>query len=532
MCLNSGDIIVGGRYKIDETLGEGGSGKTYLAQDLNLPTEPDRVVKEITPSGEDAEKRFNREAEALYELGSHPQIPELYACFQENDKYYLVQEYIDGHDLTEEVKQGKPWSEDEVIKLLREILEILEFVHKQDIKGNQLIHRDITPSNLMRRKEDGKIFLIDFGTVKEIRTLPVTSGSDLSRTDAFGKDYYIPPEAGRVPPTPPYDIYSVGIIGIQALKGLDASNINKDKSTCEVILRYEIPGEPKVRFSKKLEEVLYKMVRYKPKERYQSVEDVLNDLNKLKKSPPPTLKQVLGLWYVRLIVGGQFVLVVLFVLFGLLGIRTSLSIKQADSDYKQGEELLGKKQYEEAIKSYEKTIQSQPKIYEAWIQRGFALGQLQPVKAQEKLNSCIAALEIQRRLQVDERKEEYLEALNCQGTALFSMGRIDEAIATYEKIIDIDPKHQHILNNKGEALIAKFQKTRQKQFLEEAIKDLNKEVDLYPDSHVGWTNKGKAHELLGQYADSVQAYQQALNIKPDYQQAIEGLKQVENKEKK
>lgn len=520
MDLNSGDIV-GKRYEIIHELGKGVFGKTYLAKDLHLPTEPFRVVKEITPLDEDEKEGFDREADALYNLGLHPQIPQLYERFQTNGKYYLVQEYIAGHDLSKEIIEGKPWSENDVINLLCEILEIIKFVHQQNVEGKQLIHRDIKPSNLMRREEDKKIFLIDFGTVKEIRTSPVTTDANLPNNLA-GTFCYQPRDGWKIPPSPPYDIYSVGIIGVQALTGINATKFPLDPDTSEIIWRY------KVKVSKNLAEILDNMLCHKEdlsKYPYQSVTEVLNDLKKLKKSPPPTLKQVLGLWYVRLI------LVVFFAIIVPLGIRNLWLAQQALFDYKRGENLQKSGLYEDAIKSYENALKNKPQLYEAWIQRGFSLGQLQPVKAQEKLNSCITALEIQRRLQVDERDKEFLEALNCQGTALFSMGRIDEAIATYEKIIDIDPKHQHVLNNKGEALIAKFQKTGQKTLLEEAIKALNKEVYLYPDSPVGWTNKGKAHDLLGQYADSVQAYKQALQINPNHKPAIEGLKQVENKQK-
>lgn len=528
MDLKPGEIV-GKRYKIVRELGEGRFGKTYLAKDLNLPTEPSRVVKEITPFYEDENEKekekegFNREADALYDLGLHPQIPQLYEGFQANEKYYLVQEYIEGHDLDKEIIKGKPWSENDVINLLCEILEIIKFVHQQNVEGKQLIHRDIKPSNLMRREADGKIFLIDFGTVKEIRISPVTTDANLPNNKLAGTASYQPRDGWDIPPSPPYDIYSVGIIGVQALTGINAAKFPLDPHTSEIIWRY------KVKVSKNLEEILDNMLCHKKdhsKYPYQSVENVLNDLKKLKKSPPPTLKQVLGLWYVRLI------LVVFFPIIVPLGIRNLWLAQQAWSGASRGDELKESKQYKDAITSYENAIKNKPQSYQAWINRGFALGQLPQPKLEEKLNSCIAALEIQRISKENERDQEFLEALNCQGTALYSLGRIDEAIATYEKIIDIDPKHQHVLNNKGEALIAKFQKSGQKTLLEEAIKALNKEVDLYPGSLFGWTNKGKAHKLLGQYADSVKAYQQALKINPNYQPAIDGLKQVENQEKK
>ena len=96
-----------------------------------------------------ARRCFNTEAEVLYQLGIHEQIPRLLAHFEEGKEFYLAQEFIEGKSLTEELTEGKVWSEDYVINLLKEILCILSFVHQQ-----QVIHRDIKPSNLIRRQKD------------------------------------------------------------------------------------------------------------------------------------------------------------------------------------------------------------------------------------------------------------------------------------------------------------------------------------------------------------------------------------------
>ncbi len=91
-------------------------------------------------------KLFDREAQFLYRLGKeHPQIPQLFAHFPENGEFYLVQEFVDGHDLTKEIISDSPKSEGEVLKLVKEILEVLAFVHQQNV-----IHQDIKLQNLMR----------------------------------------------------------------------------------------------------------------------------------------------------------------------------------------------------------------------------------------------------------------------------------------------------------------------------------------------------------------------------------------------
>ena len=152
------------RYNILQVLGSGGFGDTYLAQDTDLPSHPKCVVKQLKPKDPNpqvlpiAKSLFEREAEYLYKLGnSHPQIPQLFAHFEENGEFYLVEEFIDGYSLEEEVRVGQKLSEPATIVLLIEILEVLAFVHQQNV-----IHRDIKLANLMRRRSDRKIILIDF----------------------------------------------------------------------------------------------------------------------------------------------------------------------------------------------------------------------------------------------------------------------------------------------------------------------------------------------------------------------------------
>ena len=104
---------INGRYRILQQIGVGGFGLTYLAEDLQLQTRPKTVVKHLRPQITDAEtlelanRLFQQEAEILYRLGGHPNIPSLIAHFKENGEFFLVQEYIDGHTLDREFTGGK-----------------------------------------------------------------------------------------------------------------------------------------------------------------------------------------------------------------------------------------------------------------------------------------------------------------------------------------------------------------------------------------------------------------------------------------
>ena len=118
-----------GRYEVTETLGGGGFAITYLARDIMQPSKPLCVVKQLRPNQTHPRviDFFNKEAAILEKLGKHPQIPQLLAHFQEDDNLYIVQEYIQGHDLSQEISPGKQLSEAYVSKLLQDVLEVLSF---------------------------------------------------------------------------------------------------------------------------------------------------------------------------------------------------------------------------------------------------------------------------------------------------------------------------------------------------------------------------------------------------------------------
>ncbi|MEO1351400.1 MAG: bifunctional serine/threonine-protein kinase/ABC transporter substrate-binding protein, partial [Cyanobacteria bacterium J06635_15] len=253
-------------------LAQGGFGQTYIAEDQRRPGHPQCVVKQLQPENrnsrllETAERLFFAEAEALEHLGNHEQIPRLLAYFQEGNEFYLIQEFIDGQTLTHEIKLGEPWSEDKVYELLRSVLQILAFIHQ-----NGVIHRDIKPDNIIRRYADQQLVLVDFGTVKQVRS-HLTSQGQMVPTVAIGTPGYMPTEQNRGNPRPNSDIYALGIVGIQAATGLSLTQLQEDPETGELI------WQPWAKVSSQLAAVLSQMVRYHFKDRYQSAVDVLKDL--------------------------------------------------------------------------------------------------------------------------------------------------------------------------------------------------------------------------------------------------------------
>ncbi|MGB3513293.1 MAG: bifunctional serine/threonine-protein kinase/formylglycine-generating enzyme family protein, partial [Microcoleaceae cyanobacterium] len=282
--------ILRNHYKIIESLGSGGFGDTYLAEDLDLPGKPKCVVKHLSPKSSDpgvlkiAQRLFEREAETLYKLGSDSdQIPKLFAHFQEGTEFYLVQEYVNGQDISKELTPGKKLSESYTIALLKGILSALTVVHK-----NRIIHRDIKPQNLMRRKSDNQIVLIDFGAVKEISVLTTANQQGTTTlTIAVGTPGYMPSEQSNGKPKLSSDIYAVGMVGIKALTGMSPKQLPTDSNTGNIIWQNQ------AQVSDRLANILDKMVQEYFRERYKNateVLEVLKDINPSTSTQPSKAK--------------------------------------------------------------------------------------------------------------------------------------------------------------------------------------------------------------------------------------------------
>jgi CHASE2 domain-containing sensor protein/predicted Ser/Thr protein kinase len=264
--------LLNNRYRVTQVLGSGGFSYTYLAEDSKRPGFPKCVVKHLQPAKSEpmflevARRLFKTEAEILEILGHHNRIPQLLAYFEENQQFYLVQEFIPGHSLQEELSAGKCLEEPEVIKILKDVLEVLAFVHAHNV-----IHRDIKPSNLMRRETDNRIVVIDFGAVKQIQPQP----EEENLTVAVGTIGYASPEQLMGQPRLNSDIHALGMIGIQALSGKNAKEIERDPQTTVPIWRH------KAQSSDGLAAILERMTAYDYLRRYESAQQVLEDLKKL-----------------------------------------------------------------------------------------------------------------------------------------------------------------------------------------------------------------------------------------------------------
>ncbi|MEB3225929.1 MAG: IMS domain-containing protein [Synechococcus sp.] len=239
-----GKAILEGRYRILQKLGQGGFGDTFLAEDLHMPSKRRCVIKRLKPITNDpvayqvVQDRFEREAVLLEKLGDgHQQIPCLYAYLDEAKKFYLIQEWVEGVTLQDEVKYKGPLTSADVKELLLGILPVLEFIH-----GQGIVHRDIKPENIIRRKGDRQPVLIDFGAVKETMNTTKASAGQNSQSIVIGTPGFMAPEQGIGRPVFSSDLFSLGLTAIYLLTGKSPQEFPSDPTTGKILWRLWFPG--------------------------------------------------------------------------------------------------------------------------------------------------------------------------------------------------------------------------------------------------------------------------------------------------
>ena len=264
------------RYQIRRVLGRGGFGRTYLAADTHRFDEL-CVLKQFIPASRSesslrkARELFQREAKVLYQI-DHPQIPKFLAWFTHEENLFIVQEYIDGMSyldlLRDRQQQNRTFSEEEIIQWLRDLVPVLGYIHNIGI-----VHRDISPANVMFSNAKQKPMLIDFGVVKEVVN-QILSGQYSTfahppKATLVGKPGYSPPEQIQLGDCfPCSDFYALGMTAIVLLTGQDA-RVSRAQWR-----QYSNVADP-------IANVIERMLAERPKERYQTAQSIMADLNRL-----------------------------------------------------------------------------------------------------------------------------------------------------------------------------------------------------------------------------------------------------------
>lgn len=535
--MTSGQFI-GKRYRIIEFIGSGAFGTTYLAVDTRRPGNPTCVVKQLLPTPKmgknlkNARMRFSREAKILEKLGKHPNIPQLFAYFEENKQLYLVEEYIPGYPLTSELTLGCKLSEVTTINLIKEILEILAFIH-----ANGVIHRDIKPSNIIRRQSDGKLFLIDFGAVKEINQNNLSSQTI---TMATGTPAYMPIEQFQGNPKPNSDIYAVGMIAIQALTGVHPKELPMIKNL-DHVNSGSFYWKELVKVSPEFIKIIDKMVADDYHVRYQSAREVLADLQQIYPSRSSNLgvkhKQITtktatdlmsddstlqefqanlqiqaaisSLNFLYLFGKNQLqkrfkfikiigiIIGIIILIWGLFWLEKNLEQLRAKKFYNQAIEKARNGENEAAIAYLNKAIKLVPQYKSAYYSRGrirFLMGdysgsiedysqtiKLNPQDAGAYANRCVSHLKL---------------------------SNFTAAVADCSEAIKINPQYVDALTNRCLALISIGDTTA-------SLADCNQAIALNSTQYDAYYGRGLIYHKLGELNLAIADYTQAITHNPN-----------------
>ncbi|EAW38666.1 protein kinase [Lyngbya sp. PCC 8106] len=283
-CQNCGSVLVlkpqdettlSSRYRGIQLIGEGGFGRTFLAVDESQVSQPRCAIKQFFPQGMNGKKAaelFQQEAKQLKYLGEHPQIPQWLGDLEQDGYQYLLQEFIEGKNLAQELFENGAYSEEKIRQLLKDLLPILEFIH-----SHKIIHRDIKPENIIRRRltseTNGNLVLVDFGAAKLI-----TGGIRPKTGTMIGSAAYTAPEQLMGKAVFASDIYSLGVSCIHLLTDISPFDLFDSQEGNWVWRDYL-----KNPVSDELGHILDKMLQGATSRRYHSAAAVLQYLN-----PRPT----------------------------------------------------------------------------------------------------------------------------------------------------------------------------------------------------------------------------------------------------
>ena len=531
--------IVNNRYKIFKEIGRGGFGITYLAQDTK-DSNHIYVVKKLDPlhaNAAAAKRLFKREANALKFLQEAQQIPKFRDYFEEDNHSYLVQEYIKGTTLDK--LQDKNWDEEDICLFLWNILSVLETLHDRNI-----IHRDIKPSNLIQREKDFKVILIDFGAVKLLDG--VQENVRQTCISSFG---YAPPEQSIGQPGLNSDLYALGITAIQLLTKTNPREFKRDDDD-------NIIWNPQLNLDPSLTNILNKMVKNNPRERYQSVAQVfkaISSRDKTKHKDIPLTNvipqknddqtdrkklPILKLPYILSIAGVGIILISIIIEIVNPWMRPLYYVHQ-------GNILLTKKQEEDAILKFNKALSFQLGNYQAWKGRGDALFTLKryrgSLKAYEKslslqpknsklLNNIgkvyyqerqyTAALNFhQKALEIDSQNAE---AWGGKGLAYLGLQDYQKSVESFDQAQAIQPNDPTTWLQKGIVLGYLNQPQEAAKFYQEALNVYNNITKNKPNNPILWTDRGFVLQKLNRQQEALESYEKALAVNENFYEALIG----------
>lgn len=520
MSLNNGYRLKN-RYVVLDYLGSGGFGETYLAIDTDLPSKRKCVVKRFKPvksfsqsAYKDIQARFEREAAVLEKLSEHNnQIPKLYAFFTQDYEYYLVQEYIKGRNLREEVIKVGVFSESKLLEFFTSLLPVLSYVHSQKV-----IHRDIKPANIILRSDDSLPVLLDFGAVKEIVTSYVDdlgNPVNLSLTAVIGTKGYMAPEQASGAPTYSSDLYSLAMTAFFLITGRDPSQYrNLENGDVE----WGICSE---KVSYHLLEILSKMSRQEARLRYSSCQETIQAFQPIYYFQEGRNQQKRAK-YVEAIECFSKVI--------------EVEGGWADVYNKRGIAYNSLYRYEEAVNDFMKAIELRPDFVVAYFNRAIAYENLgnyalaivdydEAIKIKPDFMECyfnkgeinhkifnnlpVAIFEYTKALELAPNS---IDIIINRADAYSDLGSHAKAIADYNLAIGIAPENIGLYVKRGVSYLALNK-------IEEAQTQFDYALSLQPNNYFAYLNRGLVSYKRGNYKKAVKDFTSAIKLRPGLPEA-------------
>lgn len=506
--------LLGGRYRFIRLIGADEHYKTYLMADTHYPGHPQCIVKHLKLPARNPmtlqflSKMLKAKVDMLESLGEHERIPKTLAYFEEHQDFYVVQEYIVGVSLKELLHKTPCLQESELLRLLQDILETLDFVHARGV-----IHRSIKPGNIILRQQDHRWVLIDFGLVKEVNaSMAMTTNNGKTTARPYSETAYAAPEQRQGTPSLGTDIFALGIVVLQAATGCNAQQLpaaedNDHPHKVQSCLA-KAPD-----LSKRLRRVLQRMTHPNPNQRYQKAREVLADLSDghVQHSPPSremtdsTDAAGLARWRSSWLPAAA---VSLFIL-GLLGAGLVLRIPQkltATWRMQQAEAAQAAGQMDQAIDLYDQILKLNPDRTEAWIQRSQLHSQAGDTSS--ALSDLTTAIE---------QSPQSVNLYYDRGNLRFQVGDLQGAIADYTEAIRLDPTFVDAYINRGSA---RAQWGDEQGAIDDYTEAINRE--LAPDKQAAaYLNRCLSQSNLGNHQAALEDCTQAINLRPGESLAYE-----------
>jgi tetratricopeptide (TPR) repeat protein len=520
--------LLAGRYQLLSRIGQGGMGAVYKAADTRFNNRP-LAIKEMSSTGlppaqlQEAEAAFEREAHLLADL-LHPNLPRIYEHFTENDRSYLVMDFIEGQTVEEYLAQigGGPLAVEQVIKWAEQLCDVLNYLHTHQ---PPIIFRDLKPANVMI-SESGHIYLIDFGIAR------IFKPGKQHDTVALGSPGYAAPEQyGKAQSTPRSDIYSLGALLHHLLTGMDPS---------EQPFFFRPASQVNVAVDPALDVLLQQMLEMDSERRPDSAQDVLNALQgmittrsrstsrPLMYAQDPLLDEAYALYTQKRLEEAIAVY------------NKALKANTANPLGWQGYGLTQRLRglHQEALSSFEQALQLDPGLVTSWNGKGSVLGKLR--RHQEALDAFEHALQLDPHnaaawngkgaaLNALGRSDQALDAFEAalrydpqlvqawynKGLILHEKGRFREAERAYQEAINLDNKFVHAYFGRGQSLYAL-------QRLKQALQMFDQAVQKDPKYVEAWNRRGNILDELGDTTRALQSYEKALQIDAHYAPAWSG----------